>query len=242
MLLYLCFFCSGLSGLIYQVVWVRMFGNVFGNTIYSASIVVAVFMLGLGVGSYAVGRWADRRYRGPSGIAASRVRCLRAGDWRDGARPCLCPPSPWPNVGIGFLVYDQRQRLARALRGVVRGTSRDRCPSAHAGHAPDGRYLDTAHPASGSDQYSGRETAHSAPVCREYRRRGRRGLPHGFRARARRWPAKHPAGGALVQHGCRSRCFLPCAARAILPAEAGSHRTQADAGSRQDARTSVPSG
>src|SRR6185369_15133060 len=39
-----------------------MFGNVFGNTIYSASIVVAVFMLGLGVGSYVVGTWADRRY------------------------------------------------------------------------------------------------------------------------------------------------------------------------------------
>jgi len=59
---YLLFFCSGLSGLIYQVVWVRAFGNVFGNTIYSASLVIAVFMLGLGVGSYAVGMWADRRY------------------------------------------------------------------------------------------------------------------------------------------------------------------------------------
>ena len=61
-LLYLLFFCSGLSGLIYQVVWVRVFGNVFGNTVYSASLVIAVFMLGLGVGSYVVGRWADRRY------------------------------------------------------------------------------------------------------------------------------------------------------------------------------------
>ena len=61
-LLYLLFLCSGLSGLIYQVVWVRVFGNVFGNTIYSASMVVAVFMLGLGVGSYVVGAWADRRY------------------------------------------------------------------------------------------------------------------------------------------------------------------------------------
>ena len=39
-----------------------MFGNVFGNTVYSASVVVAVFMLGLGVGSYIAGRWADRRY------------------------------------------------------------------------------------------------------------------------------------------------------------------------------------
>ena len=63
-LLHLLFFCSGVSGLIYQVVWVRVFGNVFGNTIYSASIVVSVFMLGLGVGSYVVGAWADRRYAG----------------------------------------------------------------------------------------------------------------------------------------------------------------------------------
>lgn len=60
--LHFFFFLSGLSGLIYQVVWVRMFGNIFGNTVYSASIVVAVFMLGLGVGSYLVGIWADRRY------------------------------------------------------------------------------------------------------------------------------------------------------------------------------------
>jgi spermidine synthase/Flp pilus assembly protein TadD len=61
-LLYFLFFCSGLSGLIYQVTWVRVFGNVFGNTVYSASLVVAVFMLGLGVGSYVAGVWADRRY------------------------------------------------------------------------------------------------------------------------------------------------------------------------------------
>ena len=60
--LYLLFFCSGASGLIYQVVWVRVFGNVFGNTIYSASLVVAIFMLGLGAGSYLAGVWADRRY------------------------------------------------------------------------------------------------------------------------------------------------------------------------------------
>ena len=62
LLLYLLFFLSGISGLIYQVVWVRVFGNVFGNTVYSASAVVAVFMLGLGAGSYLAGRWSDRRY------------------------------------------------------------------------------------------------------------------------------------------------------------------------------------
>jgi spermidine synthase/MFS family permease len=39
-----------------------VFGNVFGNTVYSTSLVVAVFLLGLGTGSYLVGIWADRRY------------------------------------------------------------------------------------------------------------------------------------------------------------------------------------
>lgn len=42
------FFLSGISGLIHQVVWVREFGSVFGNTVYSASTVTAVFMCGLG--------------------------------------------------------------------------------------------------------------------------------------------------------------------------------------------------
>ena len=60
--LYILFFCSGISGLIYQVVWIREFGNIFGNTVYSAALVIAVFMLGLGVGSYLIGAWADRRY------------------------------------------------------------------------------------------------------------------------------------------------------------------------------------
>ncbi len=61
-MIYFLFFLSGVSGLVYPVVWVREFGNVFGNTITSTSLVVAVFMLGLGAGSYAVGTWADRRY------------------------------------------------------------------------------------------------------------------------------------------------------------------------------------
>ena len=61
-MVYLLFFLSGVGGLIYEVVWVRQFGNVFGNTVYSASIVTAVYMLGLGVGGYALGEWADRRY------------------------------------------------------------------------------------------------------------------------------------------------------------------------------------
>jgi spermidine synthase len=61
--LLLLFFLSGFSGLVYQVVWVREFGTAFGSTIHTTSLVVAIFMLGLGAGSALVGVWADRRYR-----------------------------------------------------------------------------------------------------------------------------------------------------------------------------------
>jgi spermidine synthase len=63
MLVHLLFFLSGISGLLYQVVWVRQFGQIYGNTVHSASIVVAIFMVGLGAGGYLLGRWADRRYQ-----------------------------------------------------------------------------------------------------------------------------------------------------------------------------------
>ncbi len=62
-MLFVLFFLSGISGLIYQVVWVREFGNVLGATIQTTSLVVAIFMLGLGCGSVIVGRWSDRRYQ-----------------------------------------------------------------------------------------------------------------------------------------------------------------------------------
>jgi len=56
-------FLSGSAGLLYELTWVRLIGNLFGNTVEGAALVVAVFMLGLGLGGYGAGRWADRRGR-----------------------------------------------------------------------------------------------------------------------------------------------------------------------------------
>jgi spermidine synthase len=56
----LFFFCSGLSALVYQVLWLRMLGWVFGVTIYAASAVWATFMAGLAIGSYVAGVAGDR--------------------------------------------------------------------------------------------------------------------------------------------------------------------------------------
>ncbi len=59
-LLVLLFFGSGTAALIYQVMWLRLLGLVFGVTVYAASTVLASFMAGLAIGSYWAGRVADR--------------------------------------------------------------------------------------------------------------------------------------------------------------------------------------
>jgi spermidine synthase len=60
-MLELVFFASGASGLVYQIIWVRQFGNAFGSNVSSAALVTAIFMLGLGAGSFVGGRIADAR-------------------------------------------------------------------------------------------------------------------------------------------------------------------------------------
>jgi spermidine synthase len=55
-----CFFLSGASGLILELIWTRMLTLVFGSTTLAISTVLTAFMGGLGVGSYLAGRLADR--------------------------------------------------------------------------------------------------------------------------------------------------------------------------------------
>ncbi|HEC03045.1 MAG TPA: hypothetical protein ENI81_05855, partial [Phycisphaerales bacterium] len=57
------FLTSGAAGLIYEVTWTRAFGAVFGNTIFAVSTVLTAFMLGLALGSWLLGRVADRSSR-----------------------------------------------------------------------------------------------------------------------------------------------------------------------------------
>ncbi len=53
---FLLFLLSGFSGLVYQVVWVRMAFASFGIIIQVLSVVLSVFMLGLSLGAWAGGR------------------------------------------------------------------------------------------------------------------------------------------------------------------------------------------
>ncbi|RLI07504.1 hypothetical protein DRO42_07970 [Candidatus Bathyarchaeota archaeon] len=61
--LFLFFFTSGGTALILEVLWTRILGNVFGNTVYAASTVLTAYMLGLALGSWFFGRIADRSSR-----------------------------------------------------------------------------------------------------------------------------------------------------------------------------------
>ncbi len=55
-----CFFLSGASGLVLEMLWTRLLTLVFGSTTLAVSTVLTAFMGGLGLGSFLAGRIADR--------------------------------------------------------------------------------------------------------------------------------------------------------------------------------------
>jgi len=57
---FLFFFISGATGLVYEVIWTRLLTLVMGNTHYSIATVLTAFMGGLALGSYAGGKVIDR--------------------------------------------------------------------------------------------------------------------------------------------------------------------------------------
>jgi spermidine synthase len=59
-LLLVLFFASGISGLVYQVLWLRILSLVFGVTVFAISTVLSSFMAGLAIGSFVAGKYADR--------------------------------------------------------------------------------------------------------------------------------------------------------------------------------------
>lgn len=60
LLVLVCFFLSGLTGLIYQVLWTKMIIKIIGSSPFAVSIILTVFMSGLGIGSFLAGRIIDR--------------------------------------------------------------------------------------------------------------------------------------------------------------------------------------
>src|SRR5690348_18153361 len=57
-LLFLVFFVSGFSGLIYESVWSHYVKLFLGHAAYAQTLVLVVFIGGLAVGTWLCGRWA----------------------------------------------------------------------------------------------------------------------------------------------------------------------------------------
>ncbi|MBS3775839.1 MAG: fused MFS/spermidine synthase, partial [Bacteroidales bacterium] len=60
-LLFLVLFFSGVTALIYQIIWIRKFGLVFGVHVYSITTVLTAFMAGLALGSLIFGKIVDKK-------------------------------------------------------------------------------------------------------------------------------------------------------------------------------------
>jgi spermidine synthase len=56
-LILLLFFFSGASALVYEVLWLKELGLLFGNASYAMATTLAAFFLGLAVGGY---HWGSR--------------------------------------------------------------------------------------------------------------------------------------------------------------------------------------
>lgn len=108
------FFASGISGLIYEVVWLRMLSRIMGVTIYATSTVVAAFMAGLALGSFLFGWFIDRR--------EDPLRVYATLEFLIGATALLVPVIFSISLPIYRYVYaisGENQLLITALRTLV---------------------------------------------------------------------------------------------------------------------------
>src|SRR2546423_8446477 len=62
--LYALFFLSGAAGLIYEAIWTRSLALPVGHSAYAQILVLTIFLGGMAVGSFAVGRYSER-FRNP---------------------------------------------------------------------------------------------------------------------------------------------------------------------------------
>src|SRR5439155_241306 len=122
----LLFLLSGATGLVYELLWVRLLYQAFGSTIQSVTTVVAAYMGGLGLGAWWLGRRADRHPNpaalygrleiaiGVFGLLSPLALGLAALALAAPLEPSPVPPSPL-RVGGGGAV----RRAALALLAVT---------------------------------------------------------------------------------------------------------------------------
>src|SRR5476649_1622816 len=98
-ILYSLFFLSGVAALIYQVMWQRLLFTVFGVDLTSVTIIVSVFMFGLGLGGLVGGYIADKF----TAYALMIYMCIEAAIAIFG----FCSPVLIENIGTRFFSSSQ---------------------------------------------------------------------------------------------------------------------------------------
>ncbi|MDZ4152216.1 fused MFS/spermidine synthase, partial [Methylicorpusculum sp.] len=115
-MLYPLIFLSGLSSLIYEIVWIRQASFVFGSSTLAMSTVLAVFFLGLGLGSWLFGR---------IGSIAKQPLLWCAGIELLLAVNGLCTPAlfAWADnlYGISYRHFDTHSALLLSIRASLVG-------------------------------------------------------------------------------------------------------------------------
>ena len=108
---------SGFCALAAEVVWTRMLSLIFGATVYTFSIILAVFLIGLGVGS-AAGSALSKRVARPA-IALGWCQWLTVGAMLWSAEILAGSLPYWPAAASTSAVANFRFDLARALWAIL---------------------------------------------------------------------------------------------------------------------------
>lgn len=106
--LYCLIFFSGMSALVYEIIWSRQIGLLFGNTAQSAGIVITIYFLGMAIGYRWAGKTVDRQ-RCPLRNYAIAEMC--AGLWS------FCIPLLLSYISVHFsAIHHENDFVRSALR------------------------------------------------------------------------------------------------------------------------------
>jgi spermidine synthase len=119
---YLVAALSGASALGAEVVWTRLLSLLLGGTVYTFSLILAVFLFGLGIGSSAgaaMARWLGRADRPRVALAWAQVLCSVSIAWTAYAIGTSLPEWTIYADRLNDLSYLHRQDLLRCLWAVL---------------------------------------------------------------------------------------------------------------------------
>ena len=108
------FFFSGFAALVYELVWFRRLGLIFGNTVHAASTVLTAYMLGLALGAHLAGRIAPRAKRPVRLFALMEIAI---------GLYALCVPTLFSMVTSAYRYLPALVSLPRSVRPTMKMTS-----------------------------------------------------------------------------------------------------------------------